>query len=82
MFVVSGAWDRGRKMQASLYESRQRRLAPLHMDNTVQMHKHVGGGRGFRRIRISHQAHRQVLYFSDAGEGGGGGEEGKVVDGQ
>ena len=54
----------------------------LHMDNTVQMHKHVGGGRGFRRIRISHKAHRQVLYFSDAGEGGGGGEEGKVVDGQ
>ena len=38
----------------------------LHMDNTVQMYKHLPNserGKKFSRIRISHKSHIQVLYY-------------------
>ena len=59
----------------------------LHMDNTVQMYKHVTKftRKDLRRIRISHQSLVQVLYYKPEGgegPGAGGGAGGKSEEDQ
>jgi len=49
----------------------------LHMDNTVQLFKHVTRftAQDFKRIRIMHKSHVQVQYYNPNIDGGEGGDD-------